>query len=259
MSIPPIDLTYIAERFHSLTREVVDALADSLDPAEAGVIAAQPEQISESMQQLLDILDRFEANRLLPSDIPENQGDPGPLSKSDLHELGNFGLTLLTRMGQLAERAGLSGHARRIEGLAFPLAVWLVRRGGEIGLLDPVVNSLAALANRTADAIELERLWYLIGEIHDAVSPGIVYAPDRSDPQRPWRLLLLNWGIVATRSHRPSLMERSFDSIVDNLPEDAPTFFREAMEQMEILNYPAHVRELVARYYALWGMPRIMH
>ena len=34
----------------------------------------------------------------------------------------------------------------------------------------------------------------------------------------------------------------------EDLPGDAPDFFREAMGQMEALNYPPQVRALVQRY-----------
>ena len=80
-----------------------------------------------------------------------------------------------------------------------------------------------------------------------------------ADSTRPWRVLLLNRAIVATRSHRPDLMESAFKAVVDGLPGDAPEFFREAMGQMAALNYPPQVRTVVQRYADAWCVRRTLH
>jgi hypothetical protein len=43
------------------------------------------------------------------------------------------------------------------------------------------------------------------------------------------------------------------------LPGDAPGSFREAMRQMEALNYPPQVRALVQRYADAWCERRTLH
>ena len=53
--------------------------------------------------------------------------------------------------------------------------------------------------------------------------PASAKGVGRSAP--PWRVLLLNWGIVATRSLRPPLMRDAFDRLLEHLPEDASGFF----------------------------------
>jgi len=68
------------------------------------------------------------------------------------------------------------------------------------------------------------------------------------NPMRPWRILNLNWGIVATRSHNTELMAQVFDQMIKNIPADVQQFFDEGMQQMEIVNYPQGVRALMKRY-----------
>ena len=92
----------------------------------------------------------------------------------------------------------------------------------------------------------------------DATSP-ICEAAAVDNPRDPWRLLLINRAIVATRSHNRELMESAFDALLENLPSDAPSFFAEGMEQMAVIDYPDHVRELMKRYYLANAAPRRLH
>jgi hypothetical protein len=54
-------------------------------------------------------------------------------------------------------------------------------------------------------------------------------------------------------------MEQAFESLIEHLPEDAPSFFREGMEQMNALDYPEQVRAVMARYYQRWCVPERLH
>ena len=75
----------------------------------------------------------------------------------------------------------------------------------------------------------------------------------------PWRILNLNYGIVATRSHNPELIEQAYDSLAKNLPQDARQFFKEGLQQMEVIAYPDEVREVVERYNKMWGSESSLH
>jgi hypothetical protein len=44
-----------------------------------------------------------------------------------------------------------------------------------------------------------------------------------------------------------------------SLPEDAPRFFTEGMQQMEALNYPEPVREVMEKYHRQWTVNRALH
>jgi hypothetical protein len=69
----------------------------------------------------------------------------------------------------------------------------------------------------------------------------------------------MNRAIIATRSHQADLIEKAYNDLVQALPEEAPRFFEEGMQQMELLNYPQVVRQVVEKYYTLWGQPRTLH
>ena len=98
-----------------------------------------------------------------------------------------------------------------------------------------------------------------MGRIIDAVSPLIREDLEKINPGRPWRVLLLNRCIVATRSHDADRMTEAFDFLVDHLPEDAPGFFAAGMQQMEALDYPAHVRRVMEKYHRRWVVNPALH
>jgi len=130
---------------------------------------------------------------------------------------------------------------------------------GALGYLEPVVNGAAHLANRLMQPSELEQLYGLLTEVVDAADPRLFRHTTSADPSRPWRVLLLNRAIVAARSHQPALMEEAFEPVIEHLPEEAPTSFREGMEQMDALDYPPQVRDLMQRFYQQCCGRRVLH
>jgi len=259
MKIPPTELAYIKDAFATYCREVVEAYEER-DPSSEEPSESTPEMLADAMHRLLDTWQCFENDRDNPCLEPfGEEAEKRSLSEREVLELGDYGLDLLQRLATIADRLGLREHSHKLESLAFPLALWLARNGGEIGKLEPVVNGLARLANSIRDQTQLEELWHLVSELVQAVSPAVSEDPERTNPQRPWRILLFNWAIVATRSHRPALMVLAFDALAESLPEDAPNFFREGMGQMDALDYPPHVRAVMEAYFETWSIKKTLH
>lgn len=243
MSTPPADLAALRERTIELTvllREALDSGRQhaSMDPARL---------LGDALLQLFTLLEHLQA------------GDPaGGIDEPELNTLGEFGLQRLEELAQLARDAGQSALAGELERLCLPFALWLARQGGEIRHLQPVVNALAHQANRSSNSAAMAELYGHCCELIDAVSPKL-QETSPADPQQPWRLLLLNRAIVATRSESPELMQAAFDAIVEQLPFDAQRFFAEGMEQMAIIDYPEPVREVMRRYYLANARPQRLH
>jgi hypothetical protein len=234
----------------SIERSLVQAserLAASwskMDGATYG-LSVTPEELESTLEQLFVVLTRWE--EVEPEDRP------------GLDRLGTYALGLVAELSSAAALLQLEDLSREIELQAYPLGVWLARRGGRLEQIDPIVNAVAFLANHTHDPQDLERLFLGVSEIVEAVSPAIRDDLTESGPGRPWRLLLLNRAIVATRSHDPDLMEAAFSAVVEHLPDDAQRFFAEGMEQMDLLGYPPQVRRVMQRYHERWSTGRRMH
>lgn len=239
----PAEITYLYEAF----REYADALLTGWESAAGTQLTQNPKQLVDAMSQLAGVLRDLEAG------AEPNDGG------RDIDTLCEYGLQLLNDLRNVARQLQLQDAATSLENLSLPLAVWAARRGAEIRELESVVNAIAFFANRNQHPDVMQQLLIMANEVYEAVCPTISEDRDKSQPMRPWRLLLLNRAIIATRTLQPTLMEPVFDNVVEHLPEDAARFFAEGMEQMDIIGYPPRVREVMTRYFQAFGTPRLLH
>lgn len=206
-----------------------------------------PIELGAALEQFLIIAQRLD----------QEEGAHGPILKDDASQLGDYGLQLLTDMMAWANRLELEAARGELEAVTLAAGDWILRHEGEIRTLEPLVNALAALANRTRDTAALEALARFMGQVIRQTSNLVKQDLEKNNPGRPWRLLHWNRGIVATRSHNPALMEEAFEDLIRDLPEEAPGFFAEGMQQMEALKYPPPVRAIMRRYFDRWTRPRL--
>lgn len=245
MRLPPADLPYLREQLLDLAAQVRDAWEAS-HPAEAEIDT--PTLLRDALSQLIDMLGHIQEER------PAEGTNP-----AEITTLGEYGLHLLDELSQLAAALDQAALAARIEQLCLPFAIWIARQGGEIRSLAPVVNAVAHFANAASHPQTMAALYTCCCELIEAASPSCEEPSAPGAQQHPWRLLLLNRAIVATRSHNPELMEAAFDAIVEHLPEEARRFFAEGMEQIAIIDYPDPVRDVVRRYFLAHGTARLLH
>ena len=237
--------------------EAVQLFKDAATEIENAHRARAPragEQISP--RQLREALEQFFA---IIANLDKEEGTTGPILSDDVNQLGDYGLNLLADLAAWAAQLGLNQERQNVLAASLAAADWLMRHEGRIRSLEPVVNALADSANRASDPGELTRMAAFMGAVAQSCNEYIKQDLEKTNPGRPWRLLHLNRGIVATRSHDPALMQQVFDELVRCLPEDAPTFFEQGMEQMVALNYPAPVREVMSRYHARWQARPTLH
>ena len=236
----------------------LQSLLDSLLPAcieavAAGVPAAKgvddPSTLVEAFRQLLNVMARIESDALA-----DRMSD-----SADITEIGEYALRLQEALAALATKTGLNDRQEALALVSINIALWVADHGGRIDTLEPVVDALALLANNLREPARLEELSLIISRIVAAVSPMISQDLEKLNPGRPWRVLLLNQSIIATRSHNPEIMEQAFAVLTEKLPEDAPRFFTEGMQQMDALNYPAHVRKVMEKYHRQWTRNRALH
>ncbi len=211
-----------------------------------------PERLIDAMGQAIDVMARAEADIAADGDIGEK----------DITEIGDYVMTLIE---------GLLGHAqtgadnrsktqvRALTRLTLPVAMWVARCGGKLDKLDLVVNALADYANELRQPEQLAELTQAIVVILPAVSDAVRQDLEQTNAMRPWRILHLNYCIIATRSHDPELIETAYDVLVKNLPQDARSFFKEGLQQMDAIGYPESVREVLERYDQKWGAESTLH
>ncbi len=226
--LPPADLSFLAERLDALGAELLEAFEEA-GRAPVGRETA-PEVLLDSVNRLLDLLRNLEADEAI-----QEHG----FEARDINALGNHGLQSLQDLAAWAVELRQPGAYDQLRILSFSLSLWLARQGAELSRLQAVVDALAFVANLVRDPAEQERLYQAAVELMDAAPP--LLAQDLEP------------------SHQPALMEKAFRILTEALPEDAANFFREGMEQIDALEYPPQVREVMEEYYQLWGPPKTLH
>ena len=244
-----MDFSFNAKTFrtllHSSVAHNLEALTSDTEATET------PEHLLAAMEQAIDAMERADA------DSATESGE-SVLEEAEISEIGDYALGLLETIVDRIE-ASTGKQSRDLARLAIPISLWIARHGGHISKLELVVNSLASWANELQDTLQLASLVTVIREIIDATAEEIRRDVEQTNPMRPWRIINFNYGIVATRSHNPQLMEEAFTELVKNLPQDARDFFREGMQQMDMVGYPQEVRDVVERYDRMWGADSTLH
>lgn len=236
--------------FHNAVSGYIEG--EEVDPEDMN----SPHNLLRAMDQAIDVMARADADSVVQKDMSAES--IGLLEEKDISQIGQYALDILEGMVSYVEnRTGQQD--RNLLRLSIPVSLWVARHGGKLSQIDMLVNSLAGYANEISEPHLLEELTGILREVIDACDKEIRLDLEQSNMMRPWRILNLNYGITATRSHQPVLIEQAYDALIKNLPQDARQFFREGMQQMEKIDYPEEVRELVGRYNKMWGAESLLH
>jgi len=112
--------------------------------------------------------------------------------------------------------------------LVIGVALWAIRHGVAIEAPEPVVNALANRSNAARGKEELAAVIAITHAVIANVRPRLGHDLERSNPERPWRLLHANLAITAIRTEEASLMDAAFDALDAALPDEAQSFYAEA-------------------------------
>lgn len=224
-------------------RQSVTVLRDNLEPPNAH-IETDVSSLITALQQVIDIAEAVE--------VQDQLFTPGEIT-----DIGERALTLIHELIQKMDTQQLDLQKRELEQVALVIAQWVIIHHGALTTIQPIVDGLAYLANTIQHETVLAQLARFMGEVMHACSDIIKHDLDIANETRPWRILNINRGIVATRSHDLELMRSVFAELIQAIPLDAPQFFREGLTEMVRLDYPDPVRELMQEFYERTEMPAV--
>ncbi len=233
-------ITDLNEQFES----IVEALSLSLKAA-ANDESDKMLQVMQALRQNIQIMLR------LDSDV-RNAGHL-EITAQEVSKIGDYALNLLDEISASCGSRGMQEQMLQLHRLSLPVVAWLNFHHAKVTKLDIVVNAVASYANTLQDEKQLEALCSLINQVVQATDPSIKKDLEVTNPMRPWRILNLNWGIVATRSHKPELMVEVFEQLMVNIPADVHQFFNEGLQQMDTIGYPEPVRVVMREYASRAG------
>jgi hypothetical protein len=149
--------------------------------------------------------------------------------------------------------SALAGLARWGDAdLVIAAALWALRHRVAIAAVEPVVNALAERSNRAASRQELAAVFGLMQGVIEHVRDRLGADLERSNPERPWRVLHANLAITAVRTEDPQLMDFAFDALDAALPDERAGFYAEALALALAPGIAAPVRERIAERHRRW-------
>ena len=164
----------------------------------------------------------------------------------DVSDIANMGMQLFDHLNYKVKRSDEYTHL--LNHIVLSFSFWLGRHGGTIPQLDFVVNTLATVSNGTHEKIGLEALYEVVTYIIAAVPEDIKSSSSLQGEGEPWKVLVLNYGIISTRTHNPELMKVAFDVLLEYFPTDAPGFYQQGLNEMKQRDYPSHVKTVIEGY-----------
>lgn len=201
------------------------------DEGEAATRALAKRYAPTAGEPLAGYLRTFEA-------IDRRHGGSGPLPLEDAPEVADAAIEAAHRLGE--------------DDLVIGISLWAMRHELPLRAVEPVVNALARRSNAAQAAAELAAVFGLMQGFIAHVSPALSADLERSNPERPWRVLHANYAITAIRSEDPTLMAHAFDALDRALPDERAGFYAEAMALALAPRIAPAVREAIAERHRRW-------
>jgi hypothetical protein len=197
-------------------------------------------------------------------------GSPGILSADEAAQLRRALATLENLDRQYGDAAALplEGTEDLVASVMGPLArlgdaelviaaaLWAIRHEIEITVPEPVVNALAERSNAARTKSELAAAFSLMQALADNVRDRLGADLERSNPERPWRILHANLAITAIRTEEPAMIDAAFDALDAALPDERASFYGEALALALAPGVAPAVRERISERHARWTPAR---
>ena len=161
--------------------------------------------------------------------------------------------TDLASLEAAAKRAGEGASAAQLADLVLAVALWAIRHAVPIAVVEPAANVLAERSNAASGKPELAAVFGLMQGVIAHVHPRLAADPERSDPQRPWRILHANLAITAIRTEDPQRMALAFDALDAALPDERAGFYSEALALALSPRIAPAVREAIEARHRKWA------
>jgi hypothetical protein len=217
------------------------ALRTDLD-ARRGAQGMPPSDDSRALASMLGMVERLDAQF----------GPDGPIALDGVGAALDEAMVAAVAVERSLESAAMTPATGALDRAVAALGLWAARHGVPVETPAPWVNALARIANAAATRQDCAAAFALMQGAVAHLAPALAADLERSDPQRPWRILILNLAITAIRAGEETLMRHAFDTLDAHLPLDAPGFYAEAAERALDPRFPAAQRALIDQRVARW-------
>jgi hypothetical protein len=184
--------------------------------------------------------------------LDRQHGGSGPIAVEGVEELVAAILTDLARVEAAARREPDTALLGETADFLLGVAIWAIRHQAGMDCIEPVVNALAHRANDARSRQELAAVFGLTQAILAHVGPRLSADLERSNPERPWRILHANLAITAIRTEDAAMIDHAFDALDDALPDERAGFYAQALALALSPGIAPAVRERIEARHLKW-------
>jgi hypothetical protein len=229
----------INERFGHLGARVNDAYRALYGGAETGADAITLIAVVGEFLGLMEQLDK-------------EYGADAPLPIEDAAEATDETLRCLAELETWMDRLQLAHLKADLHTVTLGVGLWAMRHDCAIRTAEPLVNALADRANHATTRQAVAAAYGLMHGFVEYFAPTLSADLERSNPERPWRMLNLNFAIAGIRSGDEVLIRFAFEKLNRHLPDDRAGFYTEALQMAEQAGLPEDLQALIRGQAVKW-------
>jgi hypothetical protein len=184
--------------------------------------------------------------------LDRQYGGSMPVRLEGTEELVAAILTDLAHVDAEALRARDEALVSESSHFILGVGLWAIRHDVPLPVVEPVVNALARRSNGARTKSELAAVYGLTQGLIAHVAPLLSADLERSNPERPWRILHANLAVVAIRTEDGELMDHAFDALDAALPDERAGFYAQALALALAPGVAAPVRERIGARHLKW-------
>ena len=179
-------------------------------------------------------------------------GADSELPLVDVADAVDESLRCLAELDAWLDRLELAGKREILHAVQLGVGIWAMRHQLPIHVAEPIVNALAAQSNRAETRQQSAAVYALMQGFVRHLAPALKADLERSNPERAWRLLNLNFAITAIRTGDAAMMRFAFDTLNTHLPDERGGFYEEAYALSSQPGFPPETRALIEAECARW-------
>jgi hypothetical protein len=188
--------------------------------------------------------------------LDRQYGGTGAIALEGAAELVSGILSDLAHVEAAAVRSQDAALVADTADFVLGVALWAIRHDVPLEPVEPVVNALAHRANAAPNKPALAAVFALTQGVVTHLAPRLAADLERSNPERPWRLLHANLAIVAIRTEDASMIDFAFDALDAALPDERAGFYAQALALALAPGISPVVRERIEARHLKWTAAR---
>jgi hypothetical protein len=172
-------------------------------------------------------------------------GEDGELPVEDVANAADEAIRALADLQTQLPRLSMADELPQLDAIAIGIGLWCMRHQVAIFSPEPIVNALANRANNAESTQETAATYALMQGFIAHLAPQLKSDLERSNPERPWRMLNVNFAITAIRTGDAAMMRYAFDRLNESLPDECLGFYSEAITVASQPGFPIEIRSLI--------------